>query len=147
MNIVALRAALISHALSLGLFSSVSGHEPKTAPPAGLYGALWLEDFRAAPSGLTSTSMRLTFSFRIGTNMIAQPEDDTDLNILVATAALMGAYSGDFTLGGESMNIDLLGPNGLAAKAGYLNQDGHLYRVMVITIPFILNDVFVQVAQ
>jgi len=32
----------------------------------------------------------------------------------------------------------------LMAKAGYLSQDGRIYRVMVITIPIIVNDVFTQ---
>jgi hypothetical protein len=143
-DVVAIRDGLISHALSLGMFRSVSGHEPKSAPPDGLYGALWVDDFRPAPSGLVSTSMRLTFNFRVGTNMISQPEDDTDLNVLVAVAALMAAYSGDFSLNGSAMNIDLTGPNGLSARAGYLNQDSHLYRVMVISIPILVNDVFDQ---
>lgn len=148
MNIVAIRAALISHALSLGMFAQVSGHEPKVAPPDGLHGALWVEEIGPARnnSGQVSTTLRLVFNFRVGTNMLAEPEYDTDAVILVVVAALMAAYSGDFELGGEVMEIDLLGAYGLPlqAKAGYLDQDKRLYRVMVLTIPLIVNDVFTQ---
>lgn len=148
MDVVAIRRNLIDHALSLGLFRNVSGHEPKSAPVNGLTGALWVNYFGPAQrrSGLAATSGRLEFSFRIGTNMLAEPQDDIDELVLVATAALMNAYSGDFTLGGEAMEIDLLGEVGapLEARAGYLNQDAKLFRVMVITIPMIVNDVFTQ---
>lgn len=148
MNVVEIMGALISHALSLGLFNEVNGHEPKAAPMNGLYGALWvngLEPARAR-SGLAATSCRLSFNFRVGTNMIAEPQDDIDPQILVTTAALMQQYSGDFELGGYAAFIDLLGAHGpsLSAQAGYLDQDGRKYRVMVITIPVIVNDVFTQ---
>jgi hypothetical protein len=128
MDIVAIRAAMIDHALSLGLFASVSGHEPKAAPATGgLTGAVWadlIEPARAR-SGLDSTTVRLVWNVRVGTNMVAEPQDDIDLDVLVAVAALMQAYSGDFTLGGAVEEVDLLGAYGtpLAARAGYLNQD------------------------
>ncbi len=148
MNVVAIRDALISHALSLHLFAQVEGHEPKAAPPNGLHGALWLDEIAPARgrSGQASTSMRLAWSFRIVVNMTREPQDDIDLQVLVAAAALMSAYSGDFELGGEAASIDLLGAHGapLAAKAGYLNQDSVMFRVMVITIPIIVNDVLTQ---
>jgi len=34
----------------------------------------------------------------------------------------------------------------LSALAGYLNQDGKLYRVMTVTLPIIINDIWAQVA-
>ncbi len=148
MNVVEIRAALISHGLSLGMFQSVSGHEPKAAPPNGLTGALWLANFAPARgrSGLDATTMRLEFSFRIGQNMLAEPQDDLDAAVLVATASLMNAYSNDFELGGYVAQVDLLGAYGtpLSGTAGYLEQDKRLYRVMVLTIPLIVNDVFDQ---
>lgn len=148
MNVDAIRDALISHALSLGLFQNVSGFEPKVAQPTGLSGALWLAGIGPAQrrSSLVDTTVRLEFSFRVGTNMLTEPQGDTDGLILVATCALMQAYSGDFELGGEICNIDLLGAYGppMAAQAGYLNQDSVLSRVMVITIPMIVNDLFHQ---
>lgn len=147
-DVPAIIAALESHALSLGMFALVNTHEPKAAPINGLHGALWVDEIAPAQrrSGMASTSARLVFNFRIGIGMIAEPQDDIDPQILVATMALMRAYSGDFELGGQAAQIDLLGAYGspLGARAGYLPQDGKLFRVMVITIPIILNDVFDQ---
>jgi hypothetical protein len=148
LDVVEIQGALISHALTLGLFASVNGFEPKAAPMDGLHGALWLASIEPARgrSGLNTTTVRLVFNFRVGINMLAEPQDDIDLRVLVATAALMRQYSGDFELGGAIKNVDLLGETGppLAAQAGYLNQDSKLFRVMVITIPLIINDVFDQ---
>ena len=148
LNTTALLDAVATHALSLGLFAVVNGHEPKSAPVAGVYGALWANDIRPAVgrSGLNSTSIRLEFSFRIGTDMLSEPQDDIDLTILVAASALMSAYSGGFALGGQVAEVDLLGAYGapLSAKAGYLEQDKRLYRVMTLTIPLIVNDLFDQ---
>lgn len=148
MNVEQIYDGLLSHAASLGLFQQVSGYEPKAAPLGGLHGALWLAEVGPATqrSGLTSTSVRLVWNFRIGQDMMKEPQDETDRVILVATAALMAAYSGDFTLDGELMEIDLLGSTGypLSGKAGYLQQDQKMYRVMVISIPMIVNDVFTQ---
>lgn len=149
LNVIAIRDTLISHAVSLGLFKSVSKFEPKAAPPDGLYGALWVQAITPARnrSGLRATTLRIEYSFRIGTNMIAEPQDDIDPAVMVAAAALMNVYSGDFELGQYVEEIDLLGAYGdpLQARAGYLNQDSHLYRVMVITIPVIVSDVFTQI--
>lgn len=148
LDVIGIRDTLLSHALSLGMFSQVSGHEPKAAPIGDLYGALWMNSMAPARgrSGLASTTIRLEYWFRIGTNMIAEPQDDIDPKVLVATAALMMAYSGDFELGGLAEEIDLLGMagEGLGARAGYLDQDGRLYRIMTITIPIIVSDVFDQ---
>jgi len=149
LNVIAIRDTLISHAVSLGLFKSVSKFEPKAAPPNGLYGALWVNAIAPARnrSGLRATTLRIEYSFRIGTNMISEPQDDIDPLVMVAAAALMNLYSGDFELGQYVEEIDLLGAYGdpLQARAGYLNQDSHLYRVMVITIPVIVSDVFTQI--
>ena len=44
--------------------------------------------------------------------------------------------------------MDLLGQvsNGLEANAGYLTQDQRMYRVMVVTLPVIINDLWSEVA-
>ena len=144
----AILAAVESHALALGHFDRVNRHEPKSAPGNGLTAAIWVQNLRpvAAASGLTSTSARLELSVRVQMGMLAEPQDEIDTRILVAVDALMAAYSGDFELGGQIRNVDLLGALGdpLAADAGYLEQDSKLYRVVVISLPIIVNDLYVQ---
>jgi hypothetical protein len=139
---------IVSHAASLGIFERVNAHEPKNAPGSGLSCSVWADsiDPLARASGLASTSGRVAFNVRIYSSMLAEPQGDIDREILTATSVLMGAYSADFTLGGIARAIDLLGMYGtpLSAKAGYLNHDGKLFRVMEITLPVICNDMWDQ---
>ncbi len=149
LDITGIYAAIESHALASGWFDRVAGHEPKNAPGHGFSLALWLDEIAPDPesSGLSSTSGRVTLNARIYTSMLADDQDAIDPTLAGATHDLMGRLSGDFTLGGRVRNIDLLGQssNGrLSAKAGYLNQDGKLFRVMVITIPVLINDLWEQ---
>jgi hypothetical protein len=59
----------------------------------------------------------------------------------------MKELSGSITLGGTVRMIDLLGIDGtpLSAMAGYLQIDRKVYRVMDLTIPVIVNDMWTQV--
>lgn len=142
-------AGVVSHARRLGVFNKVLTHEPKAAPGNGLTCSIWLNSLEpvATVSGLAVTSLRLELSIRIYENFKAQPEDEIDRRLLNATSKLMDAYTGDFQLGGTVMDIDLLGAHGepLRAEGGYLNQDGVLYRVVVMTLPIIIADVYTQV--
>lgn len=142
-------AGVVSHARRLGVFNKVLTHEPKAAPGNGLTCSIWLNSLEpvATVSGLAVTSLRLELSIRIYENFKAQPEDEIDKRLLNATSKLMDAYTGDFQLSGTVMDIDLLGAHGepLRAEGGYLNQDGVLYRVVVMTLPIIIADVYTQV--
>lgn len=147
----AIFAAATSHAQALGKFDKVTGHEPKSAPSSGITCSFWVEALRPIPgrSGLASTSALLVLSARVQSSMLSEPADDIDPRIIGGADALMLAYSGDFDLGGAVANVDLLGafwPNGLWARAGYLNQDGKLFRVMVVEIPLVINDAWAQSA-
>lgn len=139
--------ALTSHAASLGIFEIVQMHEPKMSPGSGLCFALWCASISPSRSGLNSTSVQVVFEARIYVSMLQEPQDGIDSTIMSAVDALMDAYNGDFDLGNEVRNIDIFGEEGtkLTAVAGYINQDNKLYRVMTITIPVIVNDVWSQV--
>jgi len=150
-DFTALVAAATSVAQSLGLFEKVNGHEPKNAPAHGLNAAVWVQDLSPIQAGgLAATSGRVELSVRVYSNMLAEPQDGIDPRMLTAVAALIGAYTGNFEIGDLTgvRGIDLLGAYGepLKAKAGYLNQDGKLYRVMTITLPVIVNDLWTQAA-
>lgn len=141
-------SAVVSHAMALGLFEQVNGSEPASAPGNGLTAAVWVDSIgpAAGQSGLASTTVRLVLNVRIYAPMVQQPPDAIDPNMLAAVDALMAAYSGDFTLGGAVRDVDLMGVSGtpLGARAGYLEQDGGLYRVYTITLPITVNDLWVQ---
>lgn len=142
--------AVESHALASGFFQAVNGHEPKAAPQNGLTAAVWVEQIGPARggSGLDSTSSRLALFVRLYTPMVSEPEDAIDPDLMTALDALLAAYSGDFELDGLVRQVDLLGTYGdpLSARAGYLTTSGAEYRVMTITLPLIVNDLWEQVA-
>ena len=151
-GILAIYSALTSHAKSLAIFEAVNQSEPENAPGTGAYCSILLGDGEPVrSSGLNSTSWRQEFLARIYVLRRQRPTEATDPAILTATAALMAAYSADFTLSavppGLVRNIDLLGASGtpLSYKPGFLEQDGSTFRVMEITLPLILNDAFAQV--
>lgn len=137
-----------SHAMGLGVFVKVNQHEPKTAPDNGVSAAIWVQSIGPAESGLASTSIRLVLTVRVFASFISEPQDAIDPAVVDAVDALMAAYSGDFQLSGLVRQIDLLGRGGepLSARAGYLNQDNKIFRIMDVTLPLILNDVWQQVA-
>lgn len=146
----AIMAAASSHVAALGHFDRVAGHEPKNAPGRGLSAAVWVDSIAPARagSGLASTAALVVLNVRVYTNMLADPPDAIDPSLVAAVDALMRAYSGDYDLGGLVRNVDLLGAfsAGLSAQAGYLEQDGKLFRVMTITLPLVVSDAWDQVA-
>jgi hypothetical protein len=144
----AIMAAAGSHAAASGHFDRVVGHEPKSAPGRGLSAAVWVARLVPVPaaSGLSRTSALLVLNVRCYMNMLADPPDSIDPVLVDAVDDLMTAYSGDFDLGGLVRNVDLLGAAGtpLGAEAGYLEQDGKLFRAIVITLPLIISDAWEQ---
>ena len=143
-------ASVESIAMQTSAFRSVNFHEPKSAPGTGIRLAIWANSIEpiGLASGLASTSGYVVCWARAYGNMLAKPEDEIDPNMLTAMTQLIGAYSADFTLGGTSRNIDVLGMYGqkLGAIAGYLTLDGHVYRIMTLTIPCIIDDLWSQVS-
>lgn len=150
-DVEAILAAVESHALASGFFERVNGHEPRNMPSHGLTAAVWIDSIQPLPasSGLNITTYRLGLMVRIYLNGDAEPLDSIDPAMTAATGALMKAYNGDFTLGDLVKDVDLLGNSGapLSAQAGWLRMDdGARMRVMTITLPLIVNDLWEQVA-
>lgn len=151
LNVRPLFDAVVSMAAASGHFLAVNGAEPKSAPRvvgAELRAAVWIDSIQPVQrrAGLAATSVRVAVNCRIYGSMLAAPQDEIDPNIADAAATLMEALTGDFTPTDVDGDIDLLGAYGagLGAQAGYLGIDGGMYRVMTLTIPFILNDVWTQ---
>jgi hypothetical protein len=143
---------IISHALASGWFERVNVRtgEPKNAPGSGLTVAVWSQNIDPVPrlSGLNSTTARVELTERIYSNMLQEPPDMIDPNVIKATDVLMTAYSGDFTLGGTVMEVDLLGAYGtpLRGQSGYVTIGSTMYRCMDITLPLIVSDLWTQAA-
>ena len=149
LDIITILDAIQSHALATGYFDEVNGSEPKSPPPGnGITAAVWVQEIGPATggSGLDSTSARLAFFVRLYTGMVQEPADMIDPNLMAALDALCAAYSGDFTLDGLVRQVDLLGQFGepMSSKAGYVIESGTENRVMTITLPVIVNDLWDQ---
>lgn len=140
---------VISTVQRTGYFSKVNGHEPKRKPKSTLTAAVWVQaiDPIALASGLASTSARLTFIIRVYSSMLKEPQDAIDPAMLRAVSNIMRNFHDDFDFEGTIRNVDLLGHFGiaLAGTAGYLEIDNTMFRVMDITVPCIVNDVWPQV--
>lgn len=145
----ALIDAVVSHALASGYFEAVNRHEPKSSPGNGLTAAVWVQHIVPLPqeSGLVATSGRVLFQVRLYSNMLAQPEDQIDPQLIKACDSLMAAYSSDFTLDGLVNSVDLLGRLGvpLSAQSGYMNVGQGWYRILDIDVPLILDDLWSQI--
>lgn len=150
MDTTAILSAAQSHAAALGWFDRVAGFEPKNAPGSGLTAAYWVDDLRPIParSGLAVTSARLGLSVRVYAHLTGDDDARADLAVVAAVDGLLASYTAGFTLGGLVAQVDVLGQHGdpLAARLGYLNQDGTEFRVAVLTVPLIVNDAWEQVA-
>jgi hypothetical protein len=142
---------IVSYALQSGRFDHVNQHEPKNGPGVGLICSVWVQSMRPTrSSGLAITSGVLQMSMRLYMNFRSEPYDMIDFNILTGALWLMAAYTGDFDFGNVAnvRNVDVLGSEGtpLSSNAGYVEIDKTVYRVMTITLPIIINDMFIQVA-
>ena len=150
LDIVTIRAQLTSHAQTLGVFNQVLGQEPVSAPGSGLTYAVWLDEVAPSPenSGLASTSARVTFNGRVYAPADTDPMDDVDVLLTAAVDQLIGAYSGDFELGGNVRNLALLGAGAGSLRAVYrfLQLGSTTYRTATLNLPMIVNDVWTQVA-
>jgi hypothetical protein len=146
LDITGILDAAVSHASASGHFDQVNGHEP-VHPPAsgGLTAGVWVD--RAVPvrsSGLDSVTALVVLNVRLYTSAQQLPLDAIDPAMVAAVDALCTAYVGDFTLGGLVRQVDVFGTHGqpLDVRAGYLAQDGALQRVMTISLPVIVNDLW-----
>lgn len=149
LDAVGIMEAVISDLQIIGVFDRVQGHEPKSPPGKGVTASVWLDSIMPTPadSGLATVSIRLTFQVRLYVNMQRQPYDAIETDLLDAASQTMASYSGDFQLNGMIRNVDLLGEHGnaLSAQAGYIEQDGKMFRVVTITLPLIINDQYTEV--
>jgi len=140
---------LASHAMTLGVFDRVNQHEPKSKPGRGLTCAVWIDRIEPARgrSGLDATDARVVFNVRVYTNMLQQPQDAIDPNVMEAMDLLFEAYTDDFQLGDESRFIDVLGMtqgHPLFAQSGYINIDNMVFRVLTATVPVVIERAWTQ---
>lgn len=147
LNSKAILNAMVTHVKTLGGVKSVKTHEPKSAPVFGSV-SIWLRELLVDPSrsGLNRTNVSLVWTVRVYGNMLAEPQDEIDLELLDIMDRIVTSFNADFTLGNQCKGIDIMGMAGtaLGAKAGYFEQDKKMYRVIDVTVPVLVNNVWTQ---
>ena len=147
--LVGIFAAVVSDVQASGYFTQVNQHEPDRSPGPGITAAVWVQALEPVRvSGLHSTSARIEFIVRMYSNMHPGMLDYIDPQMIKAASNLVRRYHDDFDFGGAIRNIDLFGEFGtpLSVVAGYLPiAEKKTYRIMDITVPCIVNDVWQQV--
>lgn len=144
--------ALTSAALRTGRFDAVNGVDIGSTPSSGgIVAVVWPRRIRALPggSGLNTTSTSIVFMMRLFAAMNADPMGEIDPAMIAATDDVMNLLSGGFTLDGLINYVDLLGEHGdaLGSDSGFLKlNENQTFRIVDITIPFIVHDVWTQEA-
>ena len=147
--IVALMAAVKTIPAKTGSWrSNVQFHEPIAAPTALPALALWIGPIEpiGAVSGLAEASGRVTVMGRIYVANAQVADDKIEQQVLTLMSALLGAFAGAFTLGGEAMCVDLLGAYGqkLTATPAFIPHDGATYRGAEVTVPIIIDPLWTE---
>lgn len=142
--VVAVYAALESHAKAMNRFQAVDTEQPTASPAAGLYCSVIVGPITllAAESGLDAATGRVEFHVMTWSQAAKRKVDPTDRKLLSATCALMGEYAGGFTLGGLIRNVDVFG---MSAHPGWIDFQGSQCRAFDITLPLVINDMFAEV--
>jgi hypothetical protein len=102
-------------------------------------------------SGTNVTSLRVAFIIRLYLSVSQQTPDVVDPRMMHATATIMQAFNQGFTFTETVYAVDLLGEQGvrLSAHCGYMKvgspEGSALYRIMDITVPVLLTNVWQQV--
>lgn len=146
-NVVTILQGLTSGGNSL--FVDVLDYECRAMPPDGIIASVYFARMAGSPldSGLAASSGVFVLNVRLYVSTVRQPYGQVERSIVSAAQQVIGALTADFELGGAVRNIDLLGAGGvpLGAEGGYIpGQDGKLMRVITITLPSIVSDVWEQ---
>lgn len=120
--------------------------EPKGAPGAGLTAATWVQTARpyVRASGLQVGSVVVMTMTRFMTGFKATPTGEIDPRLVDAADLLVEALHGTFDLARTGCWVDLGGESGepWRAEAGYAELDNSIYRIMDVTVPYILTDIY-----
>lgn len=142
--------AVVSDVQASGYFDKVQQHEPKRRPRKGLTAAIWVQSIEplGSASGQAATTALLVFIVRMFSNMLKEPQDGIDPELLKAVSNLMRRYHDNFDFGLDPVvrNVDVFGEFGvkLSATAGYEEIDGTVFRIYDLLVPIVVNDVWPQ---
>lgn len=145
---------IVSDVQRTGWCDRVNESEPFKKPGHGITAAVFPDYMGPTKlSGLAATSARVNVFVRLFMPVplpnrgFPGAADVIDRKLLKAASNIMRKYHDDFDFEGTIRNVDLLGSQGqaLEGRTGYIEIDKVLHRVITITVPCIVNDVWPQV--
>jgi len=140
--------AIVSMIKMTGYFDKVQGFEPDRKPGSGMTAAVWFAGMRCigAASGLDKSTAMVTFMIRLYQNRMMEPKDIIDPRLSAAASNIIRRYHDDFDFDGAVGHVDLLGAysDGLTSVSGYLDQDKSIFRVIDISVPCVVYNVWTQ---
>jgi hypothetical protein len=144
--------SLLDLVAGIGLGNEVIDHEPLSAPDGeGVIACVFPSDPMgplAESSGLAAADARLVLTVRLMYDAMVQPQGvmprGREIELLEAFDRLMDALCADLTLGGDARSIDVLGESGegLAGQFGYATIDRTTFRIVDVTVPVMINNVW-----
>lgn len=146
-------AAVGDHAKRTGGFDRYLGHEPLHAPGKGVTGATWFDRFVPASSGMDATSVCVVMTVRVYTPLLKNgpQQDELDPLLMECVSTLCAAYCDRLRFpttispNGLIRCVDIRGGESgvqLECAAGYVEIDGVLHRIITITLPLVVNDLW-----
>jgi hypothetical protein len=140
--------AIVSNAQRLGLFDKVNQFEPKSAPGLGVTCAVFAKRIFPDPrrSGLATTSGVVVWNVRPTLDMMHSPPEEIDPILIDVTSQYIDQLHSELDLGDPGSSVDVFGMAGIPidAQFGYFEQDKRFYRIVMITVPVIIADVWIQ---
>lgn len=116
--------------------------EPKQPPQTGFSAAVFMSHVGVATLTLTTTIELHVATVRVYRDMLAEPQENVELDMAVIVSKVMSDLAGEYDLGATIRNVDIGGQYGtpLSARWGYLDVSGVMYRIADITLPLIVDD-------
>lgn len=159
LDLKTLNQAILTHAGVSGQVDYVFGAPAEKTVGNGVSFELYLSTIQpyAAGSGLASVAVVVVQNVVLAMNddpghVDDIAREDIDPRMAEAADAMCRIYANHFTLGGLIRNVDIFGAAGqgsLGARAGWAYKggpEGPRRRIMAITLPMIINDLWDEAA-
>lgn len=147
LNTVNLLTKLGSYVKRTGRAKRVVLYDPMSQVPPGTI-SISIRSVRAFNqiSALNKTGVCIVFSIVLYIDSKAEPKDGQELELMGVFDLLMQSFNEKFTLEGAVHSIDIFGRAGtpLGADFGRVEIDKVIYRVMDITLPLLVTNVWTQ---
>ena len=148
LEIINIQNQVLTHCQQIGVFDNVLTEEPDSLQAGTTTASIVLDSIKPDPktSGLAQTNAIIVFKIGIWQNSTVHPHFGVPQETMLAAETLIESLHTSLTLNNDVMTVDLFGwsSTGLDVQTGYAPFDEGIYRIVEITVPIIVNDVWTQ---